>query len=140
LINTDFCVDMTLINVVAAVVERNGAFLCVQRGASSRAYLSLKWEFPGGKIEAGETEAGALVREMKEELSMSLLIGRKLMVVDHQYPDFRLCMHVYLCTSPDEPQLHEHLSQRWLRADALMQLDWAGADVPIVKRLIEGVD
>lgn len=125
------------ITVVAAVVERNGAFLCVQRGASDRAYLSGKWEFPGGKIEGDETEIDALAREMKEELSMSLLIGRKLMVVDHLYPDFRLCMHVYRCTSPDEPQLHEHLSYRWLRADALMQLDWAEADVPIVRQLIE---
>ena len=128
---------MKLIKVVAAVVERNGAFLCVQRGASDRAYLSGKWEFPGGKIEGGETEIEALAREIKEELSMSLLIGRKLMVVDHLYPDFRLCMHVYRCTSPDEPQLHEHLSYRWLRAHALMQLDWAEADVPIVRQLIE---
>lgn len=137
MINTEFRFDMKLINVVAAVVERNGAFLCVQRGASDRAYLSGKWEFPGGKIEGDETEIDALAREMKEELSMSLLIGRKLMVVDHLYPDFRLCMHVYRCTSPDEPQLHEHLSYRWLRADALMQLDWAEADVPIVRQLIE---
>ena len=137
MINTEFRVDMKLINVVAAVVERNGAFLCVQRGSSNRAYLSLKWEFPGGKIEEDETEIEALAREIKEELSMSLLIGRKLMVVDHLYPDFRLCMHVYRCTSPDEPQLHEHLSYRWLRAHALMQLDWAEADVPIVRQLIE---
>ena len=127
-----------LITVVAAVVERNGAFLCVQRGASNRAYLSGKWEFPGGKIEGGETETEALAREIKEELSMSLNIVGKLMVVDHLYPDFQLCMHVYRCTSADEPQLHEHLSHQWLQGAELMQLDWAEADFPIVRRLIEG--
>lgn len=129
---------MKLITVVAAVVERNGAFLCVQRGASDRAYLSGKWEFPGGKIEEGETETEALSRELKEELSMALNIGGKLMVVDHLYPDFQLCMHVYRCTSSDEPQLHEHLSHQWLEGAALLQLDWAEADVPVVRRLIEG--
>jgi 8-oxo-dGTP diphosphatase len=125
------------ITVVAAVVERNGRFLCVQRGVSDKVYLSDKWEFPGGKIEVGETETEALAREIKEELSMTLLIGPKLMVVDHLYPDFLLCMHVYRCTSPDEPQLHEHLSHQWLGGDALMQLDWAEADIPIVRRLME---
>ncbi|MBM3919395.1 MAG: (deoxy)nucleoside triphosphate pyrophosphohydrolase [Sphingomonadales bacterium] len=128
------------ITVVAAVVERDGAFLCVQRGAIDKPYLSEKWEFPGGKIEAGETETETLAREMKEELSMSVLIGRKLIVVNHLYPDFRLCLHVYLCTSRDEPQLHEHLSHLWLPGDALMRLDWAEADLPIAKRLMEGVD
>lgn len=126
--------------MVAAVVERAGRILCVQRQVSAKAYLSEKWEFPGGKIESGETETEALARELNEELSMSLLIGSKLMVVNHTYPDFVLCMHVYMCTSPDEPQLHEHLSHRWLRRDKLLQLDWAAADIPIARRLLEGVD
>jgi 8-oxo-dGTP diphosphatase len=123
---------MKHVTVVAAVIERNGKILCVQRGKSALPYISEKWEFPGGKIEANETEQETIVREIREELHMDFVVGEKLMVVEHRYPDFHLTMHTYRGTSNDEPQLTEHLAYRWLDPTALPSLDWAEADVPVV--------
>jgi 8-oxo-dGTP diphosphatase len=127
---------MKHVTVVAAVIERNGKILCVQRGKSALPYISEKWEFPGGKIEANETEQETIVREIREELNMDFLVGAKLMVVEHRYPDFHLTMHTYRGTSNDEPQLTEHLAYRWLDLAALSSLDWAEADVPVVNYLL----
>ena len=127
---------MKHVTVVAAVIERNGKILCVQRGKSALPYISEKWEFPGGKIEANETEQETIVREIREELHMDFAVGEKLMVVEHRYPDFHLTMHTYRGTSNEEPQLTEHLAYRWLDPAALPSLDWAEADVPIVDELI----
>jgi len=127
---------MKHVTVVAAVIERNGKILCVQRGKSALPYISEKWEFPGGKIEANETEQETIVREIREELHMDFVVGEKLMVVEHRYPDFHLTMHTYRGTSNDEPQLTEHLAYRWLDPAALPSLDWAEADVPIVDELM----
>jgi len=128
---------MKHVTVVAAVIERNGKILCVQRGKSALSYISEKWEFPGGKIEANETEQETIVREIREELHMDFVVGEKLMVVEHRYPDFHLTMHTYRGTSNDEPQLTEHLAYRWLDPTALPSLDWAEADVPIVELLLK---
>ena len=127
---------MKHVTVVAAVIERNGKILCVQRGKSALSYISEKWEFPGGKIEENETEQETIVREIREELHMDFVVGEKLMVVEHRYPDFHLTMHTYRGTSNDEPQLTEHLAYRWLDAAALPSLDWAEADVPVVRALL----
>lgn len=127
---------MKHVTVVAAVIERNGKILCVQRGKSALPYISEKWEFPGGKIEANETEQETIVREIREELHMDFVVGAKLMVVEHRYPDFHLTMHTYRGTSNDEPQLTEHLAYRWLVPAALPSLDWAEADVPVVRALL----
>ena len=127
---------MKHVTVVAAVIERNGKILCVQRGKSALPYISEKWEFPGGKIEANETEQETIVREIREELHMDFVVGEKLMVVEHRYPDFYLTMHTYRGTSNDEPQLTEHLAYRWLDLAALPSLDWAEADVPVVRALL----
>ena len=126
---------MKHVTVVAAVIERNGKILCVQRGKSALSYISEKWEFPGGKIEENETEQETIVREIREELHMDFVVGEKLMVVEHSYPDFQLTMHTYRGTSNDEPQLTEHLAYRWLDAAALPSLDWAEADVPVVREI-----
>ena len=126
---------MKHVTVVAAVIERNGKILCVQRGKSALSYISEKWEFPGGKIEANETEQETIVREIREELHMDFVVGAKLMVVEHRYPDFHLTMHTYRGTSNDEPQLTEHLAYRWLDPAALPSLDWAEADVPVVREI-----
>ena len=126
---------MKHVTVVAAVIERNGKILCVQRGKSALSYISEKWEFPGGKIEENETEQETIVREIREELHMDFVVGEKLMVVEHSYPDFHLTMHTYRGTSNDEPQLTEHLAYRWLDAAALPSLDWAEADVPVVREI-----
>jgi len=127
---------MKHVTVVAAVIERNGKILCVQRGKSALPYISEKWEFPGGKIEANETEQETIVREIREELHMDFVVGAKLMVVEHRYPDFHLTMHTYRGTSNEEPQLTEHLAYRWLEPAALPSLDWAEADVPVVREII----
>ena len=127
---------MKHVTVVAAVIERNGKILCVQRGKSALSYISEKWEFPGGKIEENETEQETIVREIREELHMDFVVGAKLMVVEHRYPDFHLTMHTYRGTSNDEPQLTEHLAYRWLDPASLPSFDWAEADVPVVRALL----
>ena len=128
---------MKQIEVVAAVVVFNNKILCVQRNVSKYPYISLKYEFPGGKIEAGETKEAALKREIKEELNMDINIEREFVTIDHEYPDFRLIMHSFICSSKDmNLTLSEHVDLKWLPKDKLNELDWAGADVPIVEKLM----
>jgi len=124
---------MKHITVVAAVIEKQGKILCVQRGVSSLHYISEKWEFPGGKIELGETEEEALLREIKEELEMEIVVEKKIGTLTHQYPDFLLTMHAFHCTSKQEPTLTEHIAFRWLNIRELKNIDWAAADVPVVR-------
>jgi 8-oxo-dGTP diphosphatase len=124
------------IEVVAAVIQYNGKILAVQRGPAKYDYISEKWEFPGGKMEAGESQEQTIIREIKEELDMEISVGPMLITVEHPYPDFHLTMHTYLCeTEVREPKLTEHLAFRWLSMDELGKIDWAGGDVPIVKIL-----
>jgi len=129
---------MKTIEVVAGVIkDKEGLTLAVQRGESSREYISKKWEFPGGKIEVGESREEALFRELSEELKIETTIGDLVMTVDHTYPDFRLIMHAFHCEIlSGELTLTEHLDQKWLRGSELKDLDWAAADVPIVDKLI----
>ena len=91
---------MKKVTVVAAVIQDHDNFLCVQRGPNKYPYISKKWEFPGGKIEANETEQEALIRELKEELHLDLTVNEKLITVNHDYNDFSLTMHTYLCSTP----------------------------------------
>ena len=95
-------------------------------------------EFPGGKVEEGETKESALIREIREELDIDIQITKEFITVDHEYPDFKLTMHSFLCTSDSrELDLKEHVAFQWLSKKDLINLDWAAADVPIVKQLIE---
>lgn len=127
---------MKLIKVVAGVVRNGSKFLCVQRGPHKFPYISEKWEFPGGKIEEGESPEGALIRELKEELELEVINLSFLITVDHVYPDFRIVMDTFICdTASIEFQLSEHQAGIWLSQDDLVELDWAAADVPIVKAL-----
>jgi 8-oxo-dGTP diphosphatase len=127
--------------VVAAIIAHENQFLCLQRGPSKYAYIAHKWEFPGGKVEAGETQAAALIREIKEELDLSIEITYPLLTVHHTYPDFAITMHGLLCTTtPTQiPTLHEHVAYVWLRREQLHTLDWAAADLPLVAHLQAGV-
>jgi 8-oxo-dGTP diphosphatase len=127
---------MKRIEVVAAVIERDNKILCVQRGKAKYSYISEKWEFPGGKIESNETEHEALKREILEELSMKISITEKFIIVEHSYPDFQLTMHVFKCSSDEEPILNEHISFKWLTCMELKNLDWAAADVPILEKYL----
>ena len=127
---------MKTIEVVAAVITQDGKVLCVQRGEHAKEYISLKWEFPGGKVEFGENREDALVREIQEELAAEIHELQFLMTVEHSYPDFHLTMHAYSCTlKTGEITLQEHVDMKWLAPEELDQLDWAKADVPVVKQL-----
>jgi 8-oxo-dGTP diphosphatase len=129
---------MKTIEVVAAVIRnQEGLTLAVKRGENSREYISKKWEFPGGKIESGETLQEALQRELVEELKIKASIGELITTVDHTYPDFRLIMHAFHCKIlSGELTLTEHLDKKWLSSSDLRSLDWAAADIPIVDLLV----
>jgi len=128
---------MKIIEVVAAVIFREGKVLCVQRAEHEKEYVSLKWEFPGGKVEVGERREEALVREIREELDVDIEVSQFLMTVEHTYPDFHLTMHVFTCSLPEgeEVVLNEHVDMKWLATEELSTLDWAAADVPVVANL-----
>ncbi|HIF9437364.1 TPA: (deoxy)nucleoside triphosphate pyrophosphohydrolase [Photobacterium damselae] len=124
------------IEVVAAVLMNGGQFLAVQRGESKLSYVSKKWEFPGGKVEAGETLVAAITRELEEELRITIAEPQFLLTVEHSYPDFDITMHCFVVDVPTrELELTEHLESRWLNKDQLWDLDWASADVPAVEML-----
>ena len=128
---------MKKIKVVAAVIFWNDLILCVQRPKNNLLYISEKFEFPGGKIENGETNEDALHRELLEELSISAKIKSFFMTVVHEYPDFELTMHSYICeVDSRDLTLCEHIDKKWLKINELNSLDWAGADIPIVEKLI----
>jgi len=125
------------IEVVAAIIEHEDKILCVQRAQSKLDYISKKFEFPGGKIEKGETKTEALRRELIEELNIYPKINDLFLTVTHQYPDFELTMHSYICKLDSKKlTLNEHISSNWLKINELNSLDWAAADIPIVNKLI----
>ena len=128
---------MKHVEVVAAIIQYQDKLLCVQRGDGKYAYISRKYEFPGGKVEPGESQTEALKREISEELQMNISVDRPFLTVEHKYPDFAITMHSFMCsvTSP-ELKLSEHIDYKWLEAGNLLGLDWAAADVPIVQTLV----
>lgn len=129
---------MKTINVSAAIIIHEGKILCVQRGKSKHEYISEKFEFPGGKIEPGEKPIETVVREISEELHMEIQPVREFITVTHNYPDFQLVMHSFICTAKRlDFVLTEHLSSAWLITEKLFTLDWAAADLPIVEKLIQ---
>jgi 8-oxo-dGTP diphosphatase len=123
--------------VSAAIIVENKKILCVQRNKGKYDYISYKYEFPGGKLELGENEEDALRREISEELNLEIDVTEKFLVVTHEYLDFNLTMHSYLCKANTEQlDLKEHIDAKWLHKDELIELDWAAADLPIVSKLI----
>ena len=127
------------LQVVAAVVFHEGRFLCVRRGSHRYDYLSGKFEFPGGKVEIGESQTIALEREMMEELNMKIIPLKRLLSCLHHYPDFSLEIHFWLCHTADASyELREHQSALWMLPSGLEKLDWAAADVPVLSLLRGG--
>ena len=119
--------------MVAAIIRRGDKVFATQRG-----YGEWKdwWEFPGGKMEAGETPEEALVREIREELSAEISVDEFLTTVEYDYPKFHLTMHCYLCSLVgDALHLNEHEAARWLTKEELDSVAWLPADVLVVRGL-----
>lgn len=125
---------MKSIEVVAAIICRNGTYLTTQRG-----YGDFKgfWEFPGGKIEFGESHEVALKREIREELGINISIEKFVCTTDYDYSSFHLTMHCYLCNIVSgEIELREHIAIRWLNPYELNDVKWLPADKEIIDKLV----
>ena len=126
-----------IVSVVAAIIEANGRFFATQRGYGPQ---KDGWEFPGGKIEAGETPEAALKREIREELDADITVGEKLIQVEYDYPDFHLSMGCFRCSLAScHLTLKEHEAARWLGADELRSVAWLPADVIAVGALMQSL-
>lgn len=130
---------MKSLHVVAAIIIFNEKILCAQKGLHKHNYLSYKYEFPGGKIELQEDSHTAIIREIKEELNLSLKNIESCLTVTHAYPDFQIILEAFICHVDNISHLTmtEHIKIQWLKLDELDKLDWAAADIPIVKHLLK---
>ncbi|MAC41430.1 MAG: DNA mismatch repair protein MutT [Pelagibacterales bacterium] len=125
---------MKKIEVVAGIIFYKDRILCCQRKTNKYPYLSEKWEFPGGKLEEGETREKALIREIDEELEMEIKDLKFALTVVHQYEDFRLTMHTYFAYSQKPKiKLNDHKDAVWATLEEVDKFDWAAADIPIVE-------
>ena len=126
---------MKRIEVVAAIIRRGDRIFATQRGYGE---FEGWWEFPGGKMEPGETREEALVREIREELSAEIAIDKYLTTVEWDYPLFHLTLHCFLCSLVSESMhLNEHEAARWLTADDLHRVRWLPADEGILPLIVQ---
>jgi 8-oxo-dGTP diphosphatase len=131
-------VTLRHLHVACALIEKDGLLLAAQRSVTMS--LPLKWEFPGGKVEAGESPEACLHRELREEMAVSVVIGPALLPRTHHYPDFTVTLYPFLCQlTTAEILLREHAAMRWVAPNELLTLDWAAADLPVIEAYLEGV-
>jgi len=122
------------IRVVAAEIERDGTFLITQR--SEKATMPLMWEFPGGRVEAGESDEVALARELREEMGIVVTVWEQTLHVRHDYPKYTVDFVVYRVETDDEPELVNVRDARWVSPDDFDQYEFPGADQASVARLL----
>ncbi len=124
---------MKQIKVAAAIICKGSHIFATQRGYGE---WQDWWEFPGGKIETGETPEDALQREIREELSAEISIDKFLCTVEYDYPNFHLTMHCYLCSLlSDSMHLNEHEAARWLSNEDLDSVKWLPADIQVIEKI-----
>ena len=130
--------SMKTIRVVAAVIHADGKIFATQRG-----YGEYKdgWEFPGGKIEAGEAPEDAIKREIREELGTEISVGELIDTIEYDYPNFHLSMDCFWCEiESGDLVLKEHEAAKWLDKESLYGVDWLPADISIVEKIKEKID
>lgn len=128
---------MKTVEVVAAIIKKDDRIFATQRG-----YGDWKdyWEFPGGKLEAGETREQALMREIREELDTEIRIDKYLTTLEWDYPQFHLTMHCYMCSLVTETlHLLEHEAARWLSKEELASVHWLPADISLLPLIAENL-
>ena len=124
---------MKEIKVVAAIIVKDGRLFATQRGSGDSKDW---WEFPGGKIEPGETPEQALKREIKEELDTEIRVGDHLITVEYDYPKFHMTMGCYLCSVVSgKLTLLEHEAAKWLGPDELESVKWLPSDIEVVEKI-----
>lgn len=124
---------MKTIEVVAAIIKKDNKIFATQRGSGE---FKGGWEFPGGKIESGETPQSALIREIIEELDTVIQVNELVDIVEYDYPNFHLTMHCFLCELvAGDLILKEHQDARWLERQELDSVAWLPADLGLIEKL-----
>ena len=128
---------MKEIKVVAAIIQNKNKILATKRGYGE--FINM-WEFPGGKIESGETKEDALIREIKEELNIKINIDKFALDIEYQYPNFYLFMSCFMCSIKEGSiELLEHNDAKWITKEELDSLNWLPADIEAINYLKENM-
>lgn len=128
---------MKKIEVVGAIIIENKKLLSAKRGSAKNPEVAYKYEFVGGKVEANESKEDAIIREVFEEMDMQIEVISPFLTVVHCYELYEVTLHTFLCKRKSNYRVKEHESADWFSADELIFDDWAPADEPILKALIE---